>query len=216
MIIEIKGGVDIESCQHAQEQRGISRKKFFDNHQYIPCIVCASRLVSFKGIDTTISAVREVHKLRSIALFIIGDGPLETALRELAEKFLPNRYKFLMALSPEETLSVIAASDLLCCLSRNERRYVPGGSYIHTETMGRSVYEAIACGIPVVTSNVGGLPEVCKPPLGVVVPADHVDEAAIAINAQLTAYCSDSSIRDFRANFSYERIFNTYMELWSV
>ena len=38
----------------------------------------------------------------------------------------------------------------------------PGGTYLHTETMGRSFCEAMATGLPCISSFIGGIPEIVR------------------------------------------------------
>lgn len=214
-IIEVKGGVDKKLCTLSKSQRLIYRNKFFRDFSMLPCIICASRLVSFKGIDILIYAIREVLNFKDVALFIIGDGPMKKELEEIAQTLIPDRCRFVGALSPNISVKAIAASDLLCCLSRYERRNdLLGGEYVHTETMGRSVYEAIACGIPVVASNVGGLPEVCKQPFGTIVQENNITQSAKAIYFNLSSDKCFVDTKQFIEDYSYDRIFDIYMELW--
>src|SRR5690606_41352946 len=63
-----------------------------------------------------------------------------------------------------------------------DRTVLPSGC----EAFGRAALGAMACGVPVVATNVGGVPEVVPPEAGHLAPVGAVDdmaEAAVAILA---------------------------------
>ena len=80
-----------------------------------------------------------------LKLLLVGDGPERTATQRLArERDVHDDVRFLGKQEPVEEILSIADVFLM-----------PSGS----ETFGLAALEAMACGVPVVASNIGGLPE---------------------------------------------------------
>ena len=114
--------------------------------------VFLGRLVSEKGVDAAILAIRELNKLKgttssnNFSLTIIGTGPQKEELEKLAEEIdLENEVVFTGAMHGEELVS---------CLNRHKYILVPSTG---EETFGNVVLEAMACGCIPITSNAGGL-----------------------------------------------------------
>ncbi len=80
---------------------------------------------------------------------------------------------FLGAVAPDELKAVLSAADVFVLATRNE-----GWANVFLEAM--------ACGLPVVTTDVGGNAEVVADPrLGLLVPFDERDKLAGAISEAL-------------------------------
>lgn len=108
-------------------------------------------LVSIKGIDYLIEAWAELHshgKLRvTDQLVVLGDGPLRDTLeRQVTDAKLTSMVKFTGTVNQTQVAQWIKKSDLLCLPSLNE-----GTPNV--------IIEAMACGVPVVASRVGGIPD---------------------------------------------------------
>lgn len=131
-----------------------------------PVLVQAAMLRSEKGHRTALAAVARLRaRYPKLGYVAAGSGPKESDLRRLVEKLdLGENVLFAGLLMPVAPLLVRA--DLVLMPSRNE-------------PLGLAQIEALALGVPVVVSNVGGLPEtVVDGEGGWVVPAG--DELAWA------------------------------------
>ena len=81
-----------------------------------------------------------------VKLLLVGDGPDQRRVRDLASRYeLNDRVEFLGEI--DEVESIVAAADVALFPSESE-------------SFGLSMLEAQACGVPVVATQVGGLPEV--------------------------------------------------------
>jgi len=120
-----------------------------------PIVLFIGRLQPLKGLDTLLRAVHLVRqRYATLHVRIVGGGvdasdPYEAEelgrLRALAEHFDLTPHLVFTNAQPQETLAqYYAAADVLVMPS-------------HYESFGMVVLEAMACGLPVVASRVGGL-----------------------------------------------------------
>ncbi len=108
-----------------------------------------SKLWEGKGHETALQAMaRVVESVPHAKLLLVGEGPIESKLRELTRKFGIERSVIFSGFRTK-----IAELTSLC-----ELCILPS----FFEGMGRVLLEAGACGKPVVASNVGGIPDVVK------------------------------------------------------
>ncbi len=138
-----------------------------------PSVLCVGRLVSYKGVEFLIRALEKV-KAR---LWIIGVGPLEAALKNLAEeKGLADRVLFLGQVSDADLVAYYHACDVFV---------LP--SITNAEMFGVVQLEAMACRKPVISTDlptgVSWVNEHGK--TGYVVPRENVGELAKAIQRLL-------------------------------
>ena len=89
-------------------------------------------------------------------------------------------------------------------------------AYLSTyEGFGLPVLEALACGVPVVTSNVSSMPEVAGP-AALLVPPDDTDQIALAFRRMFAEPCLRDRLaaaaREQRAQFSWTKTAQIYLE----
>jgi rhamnosyl/mannosyltransferase len=107
-----------------------------------PLGLFVGRLVYYKGVDTLIRAMQNV---REMSLVILGEGPLKQELVGLTNELdLQKRVHFLSCLPPEEYPAIFSCADFLV-LPSVER----------TEAFGIVALEAMAAGLPVITTELG-------------------------------------------------------------
>jgi L-malate glycosyltransferase len=115
------------------------------------------------------------------SLTVVGDGPLRASLHALAQELALANVTFTGAVPPERMPSL----------------YDDASIYLNSpviDNMPNSVIEAFACGLPVVTSNAGGIPYIVRDgENGRMVPAGDADALA---RAALAAYrAPDETLR---------------------
>jgi colanic acid/amylovoran biosynthesis glycosyltransferase len=106
---------------------------------------------------------------------IIGSGPLESYLRELADTLgVADVVEFAGAQSHTETLRDIAAAKVVCLPAR----VAANGD---RDSMPVVLKEAMAAGVPVVATDVVGIPEMVDDTVGRLVSPDDPHALASAI-----------------------------------
>jgi len=107
------------------------------------------RLVTGKGIDILIKAFAQILSSISSNLIIVGSGPNENNLKQLAAKLLPSsRYEF--------TGHISSSSEVANYYTKARCMVLPA---VWFENMPLSILEAFAHARPVIGSNIGGIPE---------------------------------------------------------
>ena len=132
------------------------------------------------GIDVLLRAAARLADGAAPQLLVVGGGPERDALQALAASLgIAERTRFVGAVPHAEVPAWLQRLAVYVAPSRRE-------------SFGVAVLEASACGLPVVVSNVGGLPEVVEHGVtGYVVPA--ADDAALA--DALRRLCADEALR---------------------
>jgi glycosyltransferase involved in cell wall biosynthesis len=136
-------------------------------------IAFVGRLVTEKGIWTLVEALSRLSV--PAELNIVGEGPLLSAVRDVVERAaLPTRVNLLGYLPPERIREILVRSGMLVAPSTWQ------------EPLGLVVLEAMACGVPVVASSVGGIPEMVQhDENGLLVEPGDPDALARAMNLVL-------------------------------
>lgn len=135
-----------------------------------PVVLCIARLVPEKDLETLIAAFSLVAARHPQAeLWLVGDGPRRQALHHLANRCLPPRsWQFIPG---QLDISPLLQQGSLLVLSSLQ------------EGFPNVVLEAMAAGLPVVATDVGGLPEIVQQgETGWLVPPKDIKALADAIS----------------------------------
>ena len=155
-----------------------------------PLLVCAGALIERKGQAI---AIRALAALDDATLMLVGDGPDRAELERLARRLgVADRLRFLGSRPHEELAGLLAAADVV----------VQPSGY---EGIANVWIEALACGTPVVTCDVGGARDaIDRPEAGRLV--ERSSEAfAAAISELLAAPPAQEAVRASATRFSWAR-----------
>jgi glycosyltransferase involved in cell wall biosynthesis len=109
------------------------------------------RLIEEKGLDDALEAM--VMGGTAVSFAIMGEGPYEPKLREhVAALGLEQRVSFQKWGTPADVASFLRGLDALVLLTRTTKAV--------REQFGRVIIEAQACGVPVIGSTCGAIPDV--------------------------------------------------------
>ncbi len=129
-------------------------------------IVLIAQLVPVKDHSTFLKAfalLRKNYHEKAVSAYLIGEGPLKSALEGQAVKLGISNDIHFIGQQPHDLIPLwLGASDVLCLSSIREGR-------------PNVVIEALSCGRPVVATMVGGIPELVEKMTGILFPpGDHV------------------------------------------
>lgn len=114
------------------------RSRLSGNHPESPLLLTVSRLASEKNVSFLTEVLERVPEA---TLAIVGGGPQRD---ELVRRFSRYKAHFVGYLRGEELAAAYASADAFVYASE-------------TETMGNVILEAMACGLPVIAANAGGV-----------------------------------------------------------
>ena len=130
----IPNGVDIKKFKK-------TKQKFFEKG--LVKLITTSRLVEKNGVSDIIKSLKYLPE--NVYLDILGAGPLEIELKTLTKKLdLESRVFFHGFVNPEKLPEKLAGADIFVRPSLSEG-------------MGNSFIEAMASGLPVIATPVGGI-----------------------------------------------------------
>lgn len=143
-----------------------------------------------------------LHPERTCNLILVGSGPLEPEMRRQADAlgfgaqvFMPGRK------SPSEVARYMQAADLFCMSS-------------HNEGLPNVILEAFACGLRVVSTNVGGIGEVVNnPDFGALVHAPNPTAFARTLSDVLASPAQTDKIIAHASQFSWDKATTAYLDL---
>jgi len=180
------------------------RKAIAPNDEKI--IIHTSNFRKVKRVGDAIKAFAKIRKKLACKLILIGDGPERPAMEELCRHIgLCDEIRFLGKQDAVE--EILAIGDLFILPSENE-------------SFGLAALEAMACELPVISTNIGGLPEVNTDGLtGFLVDVGDVDgmaKSAIQILSDETALSKMKEDAYNRSQeFKLDKILEKYIGLYN-
>lgn len=114
-------------------------------------IIFIGRLHPSKGVDILLNALKELNKkLPAASLSIIGSGESESSLKNLASKLaLEKKVVFIGERARSKMPTLLSKADILILPSRREG-------------FGLVLIEAMAAGLPVIGSDIGGISDIIQ------------------------------------------------------
>jgi glycosyltransferase involved in cell wall biosynthesis len=148
-----------------------------------------------KGIYDLLEAISShILNLENRALFYVGgNGETAEVQQYIAEKGLCNVVKFCGWVSGDEKVKLLNESDVYVLPSYNEGLPI-------------SILEAMSYGMPIITSNVGGIPEIVNEDNGIIVEPGNKQQIYEAICSML----NNPSLVQIKGNFSLSKV-KTYL-----
>jgi N-acetyl-alpha-D-glucosaminyl L-malate synthase BshA len=129
---------------------------------YDAVVLHVSNFRPVKRVDAVVEVFSRIRRHVRAKLVLAGDGPVRYDVERLvADHALTEHVAFLG--EQHELVPLLSSADLFLLPSSQE-------------SFGLAALEAMACGVPVVASNVGGLPEIIEDGVtGFVCPPDAID-----------------------------------------
>ncbi|MDH3467240.1 MAG: glycosyltransferase [Gammaproteobacteria bacterium] len=191
----LRNGVDLERFQPRsgeiltpnKTQRGV-------------VLLSAGHLVDGKGHHIAIEAI---SKLPDATLLIVGEGPKETELRDLAINLgVASRVRFLGYVPHERMAEIYSVANFTILASANEG-------------MPNVILESLACGTRVVATNVGGVGEVITASVaGALMASRHASEVVESIRMLAESKHERRETRSFAEQFGWEDTIRRQVSLY--
>ena len=176
-------------------------------------ILCVGRLVPDKGMHIFVDAMRLLAERGANTQGIIlgtanfgSDTGAETDYVRKLKSDAPGNVQFLPFTFGNALAEEFRAADIFCCPS------------IWQEPFGMVNVEAMATGLPVVATRMGGIPEIFENGGALLVPPNNAAAIADAIerliaNPEERRRIGEAGLRSFRQHFSWEAIHSAYDRL---
>jgi len=157
-------------------------------------ILSVSRFSKEKGLEHLLLAFKKL-KCKETDLIIIGDGPLKSVLVDMCATLgIEDRIQFPGIIGHSDICSWYNAADVFCLPSL-------------WEGCPNVIIESLACSVPVVATNVGGIPDLIpNRDYGILVQPGDSDELAIALRSGLEKCWDKKKIENFGSKYSWEDV----------
>ena len=184
-IVSLRNGVDLK--RFSPGDRAASRTRLGLSGF---TLLSVGSLIPRKGHELIIAALAE---LPDAHLMIAGSGPMRAELERVAqEKNVASRVRFLGEIAHDDLTDAYRAADMFVLASSRE-----GWANV--------LLEAMACGTPVVATNVNGTPEVIQDSaLGQLVEERSAAALARAVTALRQRAPDRNAVRTYAEQFSWE------------
>ncbi|HEY1173783.1 MAG TPA: glycosyltransferase [Verrucomicrobiae bacterium] len=167
-------------------------------------ILYVGNLLPVKNPGLALAGLQRLHSISAPSegpsLLMVGQGTLESSLKSKAvELGLGDRVIWAGSQPPRQVALYLQAADVLCLPSDNEG-------------LPNVMLEAFASGLPVVATQVGGIPEVLnRPELGRLVPPRDAEAMANALRQILSSPQDAEFIGKIGAGFSWRQTADAYL-----
>ncbi len=155
----IANGIESEQFYHAQTRRSPSATIQ---------LICVARLVERKGIQHLLRALKTIK--HDVHLTIVGEGNYKQQLIDHADRYqVADKVTFHGYCPREYLVELYSRSDIFVLPTM-------------AESFGLVFIEAMACGLPVIGTTVGGVPDIVKKANGILVEPDDYRAVRDAID----------------------------------
>ncbi|MFC4022962.1 N-acetyl-alpha-D-glucosaminyl L-malate synthase BshA [Oceanobacillus longus] len=171
-------------------------------------LIHISNFRKVKRVQDIIYSFNSIREQVKSKLLLIGDGPEYSHMMQLVEKLELKEH--VLFLGKQNNISeLLSIADLKLLLSEKE-------------SFGLVLLEAMACGVPCIGTNVGGIPEVIKHnETGYIVELGDIETTAqyaidLLNNEHLLNQFAENATEHSKENFKSSKIVNTYIELYDT
>jgi glycosyltransferase involved in cell wall biosynthesis len=201
-LVTIPNPLDIRAVREAAAERVTDSALTGD----APIVVSTGRFFFQKGYDVLIRAFAVVARESEARLVIVGDGPERPALEGLIDEFGISARCFLVGYR-DNPFPLVARGTVFALPSR-------------TEGFGYVLVEAMALGVPVVTTDAAGPAEIVDGGrYGEVVPIDDHDALAKAVLFLLRDHDRRRELINAASSrveqYASDRVVRTYLDLFA-
>ncbi|WP_049628686.1 N-acetyl-alpha-D-glucosaminyl L-malate synthase BshA [Bacillus sp. JFL15] len=208
----IKPDKKIETIYNFIDERVYLKKNtesIKEKHGILPdekVVIHVSNFRKVKRVKDVIRVFRNIAAKTKAKLLLVGDGPEKCVAWQLVEKYGLQDQVLLLG-NQDRVEELYSISDLKLLLSEKE-------------SFGLVLLEAMACGVPCIGTNIGGIPEVIKDQVsGFLVEVGDIQaasEKALAVleDKQLSKRLTEHALKMVETAFSSQRIVSQYERIY--
>jgi glycosyltransferase involved in cell wall biosynthesis len=190
-----------------------NKPKFFDKNQFN--LLFVGNLLINKGVYTLLEAFSLIEKENpNIGLFFVGDGEEKEALIAKSKEFgLEKKVNFLGRVNYEEIPTLMHYSDILILPSFHEG-------------FGRVLLEAMSMHLPIIASNVGGIPFVINDRNdGLLFEAGDIESLKANtlflinnpdISRKMTENANEKFLKEYEYDISMKKFIGMYQTIFEI
>ncbi|MEJ9212303.1 N-acetyl-alpha-D-glucosaminyl L-malate synthase BshA [Bacillus smithii] len=186
------------SSSHLKEEYGIRSDE--------KVIIHVSNFRSIKRVPDVVKVFARIFEKMPAKLLLVGDGPEMTVVSELVSDLGLDEEVFFLG-KQDNLEELYSISDLMLLLSQKE-------------SFGLALLEAMACGVPCIGTNVGGIPEVIQNGVNgfICEPGDLADIVQKSLylleNSEIHRQFSERSVLTVKQKFDSRKIVNRYESIY--
>jgi L-malate glycosyltransferase len=199
----------LDCAVHRRVQHvGDLRRRFTGGDERVKLVIHVSNFRPVKRIPAVVQVFDRIRREVPARLLLVGDGPELPAAHRLAQDLGVSALVHALG-AQQDVMPLLSISDVFLLPSAQE-------------SFGLAALEAMACEVPVVASNVGGLPEVIEHNVsGFLHPMDDLDgmaasAVAVLTDAGLHRRITEAAAQRVHEQFCEERVVPVYEDLYSV
>ncbi|WP_010650627.1 N-acetyl-alpha-D-glucosaminyl L-malate synthase BshA [Oceanobacillus massiliensis] len=169
-------------------------------------LIHISNFRKVKRVQDIILAFEKIRKQVKSKLLLVGDGPEYSSLVQLSERL--GMKEDILFLGKQNNISeLLSIADIKLLMSEKE-------------SFGLVLLEAMACGVPCIGTNIGGIPEVINhEETGYIVELGDIEATArhavhLLQNEQLLKQFSQHALEHSMKHFESTKIVNQYLRLY--
>jgi glycosyltransferase involved in cell wall biosynthesis len=216
-VLVVSNKLEQSMKNHGLKNKYLKIGNVVDTTLFVPSVRQSNETFSFVHVSTVndkeknISGMIEAAKIlfqknKLFRIDIVGDGPERLTFESLASRYeLLNKVIFFHGFQlPDDVAKIVSRSH---CFILNS----------HYEGLPCVLLEAMSCGIPVITTNVGAVPEIINEKQGIIIKPNNHTMLANAMEQMIRTYDSYNSenIRKSVLNsFSYPAIAKDFDQIF--
>ncbi len=160
----IPNGYNSDNIYYENTNKDEFLKQFGINRHYNKVVSFTGKFTELKGIDILLKAA-QIYENNDTLTVLAGDGELFDEMNNLAQTLNLNNIVFIKNQPHEILRKLYSIADVSLVTSRSE-------------AFGLVVIEAMACGTPVIGTNLGGIPDIITEDTGMLFEPENFEELA--------------------------------------
>ncbi|MFD3446086.1 N-acetyl-alpha-D-glucosaminyl L-malate synthase BshA [Microbacteriaceae bacterium 4G12] len=181
-------------------------KKEYGIEEHEKVVIHISNFRKVKRVEDVVRSFALIHEKVPSKLVLVGDGPEFCAMTKLVKELQLERNVLFLG-KQDNVEELLSMSDVMLLLSEKE-------------SFGLVLLEAMACGVPCIGTNIGGIPEVIEEgKTGYICELGHIQsiaQKAIALlqNDILHQRMAEDAQAEMKKRFSSEKIVSEYETIY--